>query len=53
MESGARHLQALCAMYGIPAFRLLCAQGLDDVRNDPEALLARAMEEAEALAQTF
>lgn len=34
MESGARHLQALCAMYGIPDFQLLCAEGLDDVRND-------------------
>ena len=27
MESGARHLQALCAMYGIPDFHLLCAEG--------------------------
>ena len=53
MESGARHLKALCAMYGIPDFRLLCAEGLDDIRNDKEALLAKAMEEAEALAPSF
>ena len=53
METGARHLKALCAMYGIPDFQLLCAEGLDDIRNDKEALLARAMVGAEALAQTF
>ena len=53
MESGARHLKALCAMYGIPDFQLLCAEVLDDIRNDKEALLANAMEEAEALAQSF
>ena len=53
MESGARHLKALCAMYGIPEFQLLCAEGLDDVRNDQEAILARAMGEADALAEGF
>ena len=53
MESGARHLQALCAMYGIPDFQLLCAEGLDDVRNDKAALLAGAMAQAEALAPNF
>lgn len=53
MEMGARHLQALCAMYGIPEFRLLCADGLDDVRNDKEALLAQAMERGTELAKGF
>ena len=53
MEMGARQLEALCAMYGIPDFQLLCAEGLDDIRNDKEALLAQAMEEAEALAPSF
>ena len=53
MESGARHLKALCAMYGIPDFRLLCAEGLDDVRNDKEALLTAALERAAALAEEF
>ena len=53
MESGARHLKALCAMYGIPDFQLLCAEGLDDIRNDKAAILARAMGEAEVLAAQF
>ncbi len=53
MESGARHIQALCAMYGIPDFQLLCAEGLDDVRNDKEALLTAALERAAALAEDF
>ena len=53
MESGARHLKALCAMYGIPDFQLLCAEGLDDIRNDKEAILTQAMREAEALASSF
>lgn len=53
MESGARHLQALCAMYGISEFHLLCAEGLDDIRNDAGALLARAREEGERLARIF
>lgn len=53
MESGARHLKALCAMYGIPEFQLLCAEGLDDIRNDKEALLSEAMERAAALARVF
>lgn len=53
MEMGARQLQALCTMYGIPTFELLCAQGLDDKRNDKNALLAQAMERADRLAETF
>ena len=53
MESGAHHLKALCAMYGIPAFQLLCAEGLDDVRNNKEAILAQAMGEARLLATQF
>ena len=53
MEMGARQLRALCTMYGIPHFELLCAEGLDDVRNDKEALLAQAFTRAEALAGTF
>ena len=44
---------ALCAMSGIPDFHLLCAEGLDDVRNDKAALLAGAMAQAEALAPNF
>ncbi len=53
MEMGARHLEALCTMYGIPKFELLCAEGLDDVRQDREALLNAARERADALARAF
>ena len=53
LELGTPIMKALCAMYGIPDFQLLCAEGLDDIRNDKEALLAQAMEEAEALAPSF
>lgn len=53
MEMGARQLEALCAMYGIPEFQLLCAEGLDDVRNDKGALLSDAMARGQALAQSF
>ena len=53
MEMGARHLEALCAMYGIGQFQCLAAEGLDDVRNDKDALMAQAMARAEALAEVF
>lgn len=53
MEMGARQLEALCAMYGIPCFQCLAAEGLDDIRNDKEAILAEAMGRADALAEVF
>ena len=53
MESGAGHIRALCAMYGIPSFLLLCAEGLDDVRNDKDALMARALDRAAVLGAEF
>lgn len=53
MESGAGHIRALCAMYGIPSFQLLCAEGLDDVRNDKDALMARALNRAAVLGAEF
>ena len=53
MEMGARQLEALCAMYGIDQFHCLAAEGLDDVRNDKDALMAQAMVRAEALAEVF
>lgn len=53
LEMGARYVEALCRMYGIGQFRLLCAEGLDDVRNDPARLMERAMERADALARIF
>ena len=53
LEMGARHLEALCVMYGIPTFLCLDAEGRDDVRNDPEVLLRRAEERARSLARQF
>lgn len=53
MEMGARQMEALCAMYGIPSFQCLAAEGLDDIRNDKEAILAEAMSRADALAEVF
>lgn len=53
MEMGARQLEALCAMYGIPQFQCLAAEGLDDVTRDKEAILAEAMGRADALAEVF
>ena len=53
MEMGARQLEALCAMYGIPSFQCLAAEGLDDIRNDAAAILAEAMGRADALAEVF
>ena len=53
MEMGTKHLKALCAMYGVPRFRCLAAEGLDDVRRDGGAILEKAMEQAEALAAAF
>ena len=53
MEMGARQLEALCALYGIPQFQCLCAQGMDDVRNDLAQLLEQAMGRAEELVKDF
>ncbi len=53
MEMGARQLEALCAMYGIDQFLCLAAEGLDDIRNDKDALMAQAMARAEATAEVF
>ena len=53
MEMGALQLEALCAMYGIPSFQCLTAQGLDDIRNDKTTIMAQAIEQAEKMAETF
>lgn len=47
------HIKGLGVMYGIPDVCFLDAEGLDDIRNDKEALLAAAMERADALAEEF
>lgn len=47
------HIKGLGVMYGIDNVQFLDAEGLDDIRNDKEALLAAAMERADALAEVF
>ena len=47
------HIKGLGVMYGIDDVQFLDAEGLDDIRNDKEALLAAAMERAGALAEVF
>ena len=46
-------MKAMCAMYGIPEFACLDAEGLDDMRRDKEAILADAARRADALAEVF
>lgn len=53
LEMGTRRLEALCSMYGIPELCCLDAEGMDDDRNDPAALLAAAIERGAALAEVF
>lgn len=52
-ECGWRQLRGLCGMFGIRQPLLLRAEGLDDVRSDPERLLALAGAEADGLAECF
>lgn len=53
LEMGTPMLRALCTMYGIPELITLAAEGLDDVRQDKQALLDAAMLQADALAGEF
>ena len=53
MDIATPHIKGLCEMYGIPNVHFLDAEGLDDIRNDKEALLAAAMERADAMAEEF
>ena len=49
----ALHTAGGVLMYGIPEFHCLDAEGLDDVRNDKEDILASAMGRADTLAEVF
>ena len=53
MEAGTHELTALCAMFGIPEFDLLCAEGLDDERVDVQARMNEAFAHAEEMAKHF
>ncbi len=53
MEMGARHLEALCSMYGIDRFQCLAVEGLDDERRDREGMMLVGLTQAEALADSL
>ena len=53
LEMGTPIMKALCTMYGIPELLTLAAEGLDDVRQDKQALLDAALLRADALAGEF
>ena len=53
LEMGTPLMKAMCAMYGIPEFACLDAEGLDDMRRDKEAILADAARRADTLAEVF
>lgn len=46
MEQGARYLEALCGMFGIPKFRCIFAEGMDFKPEQEAEIMARALEEA-------
>ncbi len=48
MEQGARYLQALCGMFGIPDFRCIYAEGMDFQPERETEIMGRALEEARA-----
>ena len=50
---GVLYWRQLCAMFGIPKFELLCAEGLDDERVDAQARMDEALARADALGKTF
>lgn len=53
LDIATANIKGLGVMYGIPDVRFLDAEGLDDIRNDKQALLDAAMERADALAEEF
>ena len=53
LDVAAAHIKGLGVMYGIDDVRFLDAEGLDDIRNDKQALLAQAMDRADQLAEVF
>lgn len=53
MEQGARYLNALCGMFGIPKFRCICAEGMDFEPEREEELMACAVREAEEAGRQY
>lgn len=52
-EMGARYLNAMCALWGIPEFQAVAAEGLDIIGKDVNALMNDALERTRALAQNW
>lgn len=52
-EMGANQLKAICYNFQIPEFKCIAADGLDIVTNDPEAIMADAMERCIRAAKEF
>ena len=46
MEQGARYLEALCKMFGIPTFRCIYAEGMDTRPDKAKELMEQALFEA-------
>ncbi|MEG1316142.1 MAG: NAD(P)H-dependent oxidoreductase [Oscillospiraceae bacterium] len=53
LEMGARHIEALCGMYGIKSFDCIAADGLDLLGANPDKIVAAAIETAKAKARSF
>lgn len=53
LEMGANQLRAITHLFGIPEFRCIAADGLDIITNDPEQIMAEAMERCVKEAETF
>ena len=53
LELGARYLEALCEMFGIPQFRCICAEGIDSIPGEAEAIFKNALEEAKTVGLNY
>ena len=53
MDNGTKYLGDMAKFFGIPAFSYLAADGLDLGQEPAEAILARAIAQAQVLAETF
>lgn len=53
VEMGDRYLRTIFAFFGITDFTTISADGLDIVGNDAEAIVAKAIKEADKAARSF
>ncbi len=52
-EMGARYLHAMCALWGIPTFQTVAAEGIDIIGRDVSALMDDALHRTRLLAQSW